>query len=88
MTKLSIIVPVYNVELYLSRCLESIIAQIYSDWECILIDDGSLDSSGAICDEYAKEKISEKYNCIQFLPLLQIEKDINETTSYYIPHII
>ncbi len=41
-----------------------------------------------ICDEYAKEKISEKYNCIQFLPVEPIEKDINETTSYYIPNVL
>lgn len=49
----SIIVPVYNVENFLERCLDSIICQTYSDFECIVIDDGSQDSSGAICDEYA-----------------------------------
>lgn len=49
----SIIVPVYNVELYLSKCIDSILAQSFTDWECILIDDGSKDSSGKICDEYA-----------------------------------
>ena len=51
--KISIIVPVYNVEQYLRRCLDSIAAQTFTDWECILIDDGSPDNSGAICDEYA-----------------------------------
>ena len=50
---ISIIVPVYKVERYLRRCLDSIIAQTFTDWECILIDDGSPDSSGKICDEYA-----------------------------------
>ena len=50
---ISVIIPVYNVEKYLRRCLDSIIAQTFSDWECILIDDGSPDGSGAICDEYA-----------------------------------
>ena len=50
--KVSIIVPVYNVENYLSKCLDSIISQTFSNWECILIDDGSLDNSGAICDKY------------------------------------
>lgn len=49
----SVIVPVYNVENFLERCLDSIICQTYSDFECIVIDDGSQDSSGAICDDYA-----------------------------------
>lgn len=53
--KVSIIVPVYNVEQYLHRCLESISSQTFTDWECILIDDGSPDKSGAICDEYAEK---------------------------------
>ena len=51
--EISIIVPVYNVEQYLRRCLDSIRAQTFTDWECILIDDGSPDASGTICDEYA-----------------------------------
>ncbi len=53
--KLSIIVPVYNVELYLRRCVNSILNQTVADPEIILVDDGSTDSSGAICDAYAKE---------------------------------
>lgn len=51
--KISIIVPVYNVERYLRKCLDSIIAQTFSDWECICVDDGSPDNSGKILDEYA-----------------------------------
>ncbi|MCR5725514.1 MAG: glycosyltransferase [Treponema sp.] len=51
--KISIIVPVYKVEHYLRRCLDSIASQTFTDWECILIDDGSPDKSGVICDEYA-----------------------------------
>ena len=53
--KISIIVPVYKVEQYLRRCLDSIVAQTCTDWECILIDDGSPDNSGKICDEYAEK---------------------------------
>ena len=49
----SIIVPVYNTEKFLHRCIDSILAQTYTDFELLLIDDGSKDSSGAICDEYA-----------------------------------
>ena len=49
---ISVIVPVYNVENYLRQCLESVINQTYSDLEVLIINDGSTDSSGAICDEY------------------------------------
>ena len=51
--KISIIVPVYNVEQYLPRCIDSILNQSFADFELLLIDDGSKDKSGAICDEYA-----------------------------------
>ncbi len=50
---ISIIVPVYKVEHSLTRCIDSILAQRYSDWELILVDDGSPDRSGEICEEYA-----------------------------------
>ena len=49
----SIIIPVYNSEKALRRCLDSILSQTMTDYECLLIDDGSTDSSGRICDEYA-----------------------------------
>ena len=49
----SIVIPVYNVEPYLEKCLESVLAQDYQDFECILVDDGSTDNSGRICDEFA-----------------------------------
>lgn len=52
---ISVIVPVYNAELYLHRCIDSILKQTYQEFEVILIDDGSKDDSGAICDEYANK---------------------------------
>ena len=51
--QISVIVPVYNVEKYLSRCIDSILSQTFTDFELLLIDDGSADSSGKICDEFA-----------------------------------
>lgn len=53
---ISIIVPVYNAEQYLHRCIDSILAQSYTDFELLLIDDGSKDASGDICDEYAAKE--------------------------------
>ena len=52
---ISVIVPVYNVEKYLSQCADSILSQDYSDLEVIFIDDGSTDASGQICDQYAEK---------------------------------
>lgn len=64
--KISIIIPVYNAGKYLRDCLDSISSQSYSKWECILIDDGSTDSSTSICDEYALKdnrfKVKRKEN--------------------------
>lgn len=51
---ISIVVPVYNVSKYLRKCLDSILAQAYTNWECILVDDGSTDDSGQICEDFNK----------------------------------
>lgn len=53
MTKISVIIPVYNVENTLRRCVDSFLLQSFEDFELLLIDDGSTDKTGAICDEYA-----------------------------------
>lgn len=55
MPKISVIVPVYNVEKYLHECVDSILAQTFKDFELILVDDGSPDNCGMICDEYAQK---------------------------------
>ena len=66
MPKISVIVPVYNAEQWLERCVDSIVAQTYTDWELLLIDDGSTDDSATICDEYAAKderiRVSHKEN--------------------------
>lgn len=53
--KISVIVPVYKVEEYLHRCIDSILSQSFTDFELILVDDGSPDNCGKICDEYAQK---------------------------------
>ena len=53
--KISIIVPVYNVENYLERCVESILKQTYTNFELLLINDGSTDQSGDLCDQLASK---------------------------------
>lgn len=55
MPKVSIIVPIYNTEQYIRECLNSIKQQSLTDWECLLINDGSQDRSGIICDQYVKD---------------------------------
>ena len=59
---ISIIIPIYNTEKYLPKCLDSIITQTYTNWEAILVDDGSTDKSGKICDEYAAK--DKRFNVI------------------------
>jgi glycosyltransferase involved in cell wall biosynthesis len=66
MSLISIIIPVYNVEKYLSKCVESILAQGVEDFELLLVNDGSKDSSLAICNGYAEQdsriKVLDKPN--------------------------
>jgi len=61
MPLISIIVPLYNSEKYLNKCIDSILTQTFSDFECILVDDGSTDSSSKICKEYELKDLRVKY---------------------------
>lgn len=62
MCKISVIVPVYNVEKYIRKCLDSIVLQNFDDFELLIINDGTKDSSGEICEEYAR-----KYDFIRYI---------------------
>ena len=53
-SEISIIIPIYNIDSYLNRCIESVLNQTYHDLQIILVDDGSTDRSGKICDKYAE----------------------------------
>lgn len=68
--KFSVLIPVYNVEKYLKQCIDSVLTQSYDNFEMILVDDGSTDSSGKICDEYADTfdfiKVIHQKNAGQF----------------------
>ncbi len=58
MSKISVIVPVYNVEKYLNSCIDSLINQTYKNIEIILVNDGSTDNSAKLCDDFAKKIIA------------------------------
>ncbi len=66
MSELSIIIPIYQTGKYLSKCVDSVLSQTFTDFELILVDDGSTDYSGKICDEYAAKdsriKVIHKQN--------------------------
>lgn len=63
--KISVIVPIYNAELYLEQCIESVLNQTLRDIELLLIDDGSTDNSFLICEKYKKEIIGFNYILIK-----------------------
>lgn len=65
MCTISIIIPIYNVAPYLSQCIDSLLSQTFKNWELLLIDDGSNDSSGAICDEYV---LRDSRICVVHIP--------------------
>lgn len=73
--KLSIIVPIYKTERYLVQCVESILTQRFTDYELILVDDGSPDGSAGICDEYAmrNEKIRVVHKKMVDLSVLELQ---------------
>lgn len=56
--KVTVVLPIYNLEKYLNRCIQSVVNQSYNNLEIILVDDGSTDRSGPLCDEW-KKKIAE-----------------------------
>lgn len=84
---ISVIIPIYNVEKFLAKCLDSIVAQTYINWEAILVDDGSPDNCGMICDEYAKKDsrfkvIHQKNGGVS----IARQTGLDNTTGEYIIH--
>ena len=78
-TIISVLIPVYNVEPYLHRCLDSVLSQSIDNWECVLVDDGSTDLCGKICDQYA-EKDS------RFHVFHRKNHGLSESRSYALQH--
>ena len=87
MTVISVIVPIYNAEKYIEECVSSIINQSFPDFELLLIDDGSTDSSGALCDSFAEKdsriKVFHKQNGgVSSARNLGIEKSVGEWIAF------
>ena len=85
MPKVTVVVPVFNVEKYLHQCIESLLNQTYRNLEIILVDDGSTDNSGVICDQYRQkdQRIKVIHKCNQGLGFAR-NSGMKETTSDYI----
>ena len=83
MNTVSVIVPIYNVENYLRRCIDSVVSQTYKDLEIILVNDGSTDNSGIICKDYIERdgRIIYIEQKIQGYPLHEIEGLKNQLES-------
>ena len=76
---ISVIIPVYNVQQYLRECVSSVLAQVYSNLEIILIDDGSTDESGKLCDEFA---LSDERISVSTKPMaVRAEQGITELST-------
>ena len=86
--KFSVLIPVYNVEKYIRECLDSVVCQSYKNFEVIIVDDGSTDSSGRICDEYAQKhnfiKVIHQENSGQFMAR---QVALNQSTGDYCVYI-
>lgn len=88
MRKVSIVIPIYNISKYLSKCLESVIHQTYGTLEIILVDDGSSDESGTICDEYAAKDSRIKVIHKENGGLVSARKTgIQRATGKYLLHV-
>lgn len=88
MAKIGVIVPVYNAERYLRKCIESILNQSFQDFEIILIDDGSVDASGKICDKYAEKNKNVRVIHSEHMGVASVRnKGLDENTSEYIAFV-
>ena len=77
--KISIIIPMYGVEKYLRRCLDSVLNQTFTDWQAICVDDGSPDKSGEIAEEYAERDE-------RFIVLHKENGGLSDARNYGMPH--
>lgn len=85
---ISVIIPVYNAELYVRQCIDSVVNQSYSDWEMILVDDGSTDKSGEICDEYSKnDNRIKSFHRINGGTLVATQYGVSQAKGKYIAFI-